>query len=327
MALHAKAVLGILADNLKKRGSVLPLSKKKSNGWARGLDIPAGGETILYTGHMYQLIPTISAMAVMMARLEDSWITRFMDLGRIANKFFNVSVFMSRADKSMQEEFDGTLRRIAILLREAGVEFGYLYEKEMYSGALIHDQGVDESFIAHARKVQELLAKNGVKRVITVDPHTTNMLKSVYPEMLGDFDIEVKSYFELLDELEIEPVRKIEGDVTIHESCIYARYEDIIDQPRRLLGRTGVDMHMPELSGLNTHCCGGPIESLFPSKAHMVAQARIEQLLETGSEVAAMCPICMVNLRGAASGKGVNIKDISEYLAKSYCKNGGSSDG
>ncbi len=320
MALHAKAVLGILIDNLKKRGSVLPLSKKKSTGWARGLDIPEGGETILYTGHMYQLIPTISTMAAAMAKLEDSWVTRFMDLGRIANKFFNVSVFMSWPDRSMQREFDRTLRRIAVLLREAGVNFGYLYEKEMYSGALVHDQGADESFIVHARKVQRLLAENGVRRVITVDPHTTNMLKSVYPEMLGDFDVEVKSYLELLDELGIEPARKIEGEVTLHESCINARYEDIIEQPRRLLGRTGMKIHLPELSGSNTHCCGGPIESLFPSKAHVVAESRVGQLREKGSEVAAMCPICMVNLRGASSGKDVTIKDISEYLVDSYCR-------
>ena len=56
MALPKKDILGILMDNLALRRSVLPLSHKAVTQWAAGLNIPRGGQTVLYTGHMYQIM-------------------------------------------------------------------------------------------------------------------------------------------------------------------------------------------------------------------------------------------------------------------------------
>ena len=69
MPLPIKPILGILADNLARRGSVLPISQRAATRWARGLNLPKGGETVIYTGHLYQLIPAIDAMAKQMAKL------------------------------------------------------------------------------------------------------------------------------------------------------------------------------------------------------------------------------------------------------------------
>jgi hypothetical protein len=57
MALPTAEVIAILADNLRLRGSVLPLSSRRATRWSDGLDLPRGGDTVLYTGQMYQLIP------------------------------------------------------------------------------------------------------------------------------------------------------------------------------------------------------------------------------------------------------------------------------
>ena len=67
-----------------------------------------------------------------------------------------------------------------------------------------------------------------------------------------------------------------------------------------------------------TFCCGGPAESLFPSKAHEIAGKRMEQLVDMGHDVVTMCPICLFNLESAAEGKGAAVEDISEYLVKAY---------
>ena len=53
---------------------------------------------------------------------------------------------------------------------------------------------------AHARRVQQILRSHGVRTVITIDPHTTHMLRTVYPTLLGDFDVTVRSYLEVLAE-------------------------------------------------------------------------------------------------------------------------------
>jgi hypothetical protein len=318
MPLPTKYVLGILVDNLLKRKSVLKLSHRTSTRWAQGLDIPRGGETVLYTGHMYQLIPAISALAAKMAFFENSWITNLFGLGRFANKFINLAWFMSRTDSDEVKQYNDILRKIAQTLQAAGINFGYLYEEEMYSGALVHDEGVDDAFKRHAQRVFDVFKRNGVKSVITVDPHTTNMLRSVYPEYVTGFDLEVKSYLEVLVDSKIEPSQSLNLNMTIHDSCVYARYENIISEPRHLLRKAGAEIIEPELAGKLTHCCGGPIESFFPGKAQAIAEKRMEQLAAAGGNIVAMCPICLINLKHAANSKNIEVKDISEYLVEAY---------
>jgi len=268
---------------------------------------------------MYQLIPAISALAAKMAYFENSWITKFFGLGRFANKFVNLAWFMARTDSKETRQYNDILRNIARMLQAARVDFGYLYEEEMYSGALIHDEGVDDAFKQHAQRVFEVLKKNGVKSVITVDPHTTNMLRSIYPRYVDGYDLEVKSYLEVLVDSNFDSQLTIELDVTIHDSCVYARYENIVNEPRLLLSKAGAKIIEPELAGKLTHCCGGPIESFYPGKAQAIAEKRIEQLAAAGGNIVAMCPICLVNLKHAAKNRNIEVKDISEYLVDAYC--------
>jgi Fe-S oxidoreductase len=267
---------------------------------------------------MYQLIPSIDALASQMARFEDSTITRFFGLGRFVNQFINLSFFMAlSASKEMKQENNQVLRNIAGMLKKAGVEFGYLYDRELYSGALVYDEGMDKSFGIHARRVFEVFRESGVRRVITVDPHTTSILRDKYPKFIQDFDLEVKNYMEVLAEQDLPVVQEQNKELVIHDSCIYARYEGMIDQPRLLLTNAGITVIDPELAGRSTHCCGGPIESLFPSKAHEIAASRVNQLNKNGENIVTMCPICLVNLRKAA-GEGCHISDISNTLADAY---------
>jgi Fe-S oxidoreductase len=318
MALPIGPVLGILADNLRKRGSVLPLSRSEATSWAKGLDIPHGGKTVLYTGLMYQLVPSIDALASQMARLENSAITQFFGLGRFVNQFINLSFFMSlAASKEMRRENNQVLRNIARMLKDAGVEFGYLYDRELYSGALIYDEGLEDIFRSHARRVFEVFRTNDVQRVITVDPHTTSILRDVYPRFVPGFDLEVENYMEVMVERELPVIQDQNKELVIHDSCIYARYEGMIEQPRHLLTNAGITVKDPELSGRSTHCCGGPIESLFPSRAYALAAKRVNQLREKGNHIVTMCPICLVNLRKAAA-ESCNISDISNTLADAY---------
>ena len=319
MPLPTATLLGFLADNLKHRRSVMPLSPRKTTRWAVGLDIPMGGETVLYTGHMYQIIPTLMQVEKATSRFEDHWMGKFFSLGRMMNKFVNLSWFIPRAHPDEQERYDKYLRNIVRLLRAAKVtEFGYLYGEELYTGALVRDLGLDDVFESHAHKVYEMFKKHGVKRVITVDPHTTDMLANVYPKIIPGYNLEVKSYLEVLREQGAEPKSRLESSVVIHDSCVYARYLDLVDEPRQLLEKAGATIHEPEYAGKLTFCCGGPAESLFPSKAREIAGKRMAQLATKGHDVVTMCPICLLNLKNAADGKGIAVEDISEYLVKAY---------
>ena len=315
MPLPIASILGIFSDNLRKRGSVLPLSKRTATGWAHGLNLPRGGETVIYTGHMYQMVPAIDAMSAQMALLENSFLTRFFSIGRLLNKFVNLSYFMGLAASSEKMRHSNqVLRDIVELLRDAGVEFGYLYEDELYAGALAYDEGIDEAFGDHVRRVADHLKKLGVRRLITVDPHTTKMFRQAYPHFVKDFDIEVQSYLEVLAQKHPEAMEPNNEEVVIHDSCVYARYENVCEQPRQLLRAAGLSVREPELSGKATHCCGGPLESLFPAEAHRISGIRVDQLEAAGKNVVTMCPLCWVNLSKAAGDRLV-ISDIANTLA------------
>jgi Fe-S oxidoreductase len=103
----------------------------------------------------------------------------------------------------------------------------------------------------------------------------------------------------------------------LHDSCVFARYEGVVDEPRELLAAAGVTIRDPENTGRQTWCCGGPVESLYPAKAAANAEKRVAQLRSVASDAVTMCPMCFVNLSGAA-GSSMRFKDISEYLREAY---------
>ncbi len=319
MALPTKEVLGILVDNLKIRKCVLPISKKAASRWAKDLKIPKGGNTVIYTGLMYQLMPYISALVSALEKMEGSFLLKFIKLGRFANKFISISSFFGKINKHEVEKHNKTLYIIANLLKKSGLDFGYLYDNDLYAGALAYDLGTDEALNKHITKVYKTLKENNVKRVITVDPHTTNMLREVFPEKIKDFDIEVKSYLEVLIDNKIKPVKQINGEVVVHDSCVYARCENVIDEPRILIENSGTKISEPEDTKKFTYCCGGPVESLFPDKALVIGKERIKQLKKAGKEVLVMCPICYANLsRSVTSDDNIKIKDITDFLNEAY---------
>jgi len=315
MPLPTKDVIGILGDNLRLRGSVLPLSKRDATRWTKGLDLPRGGETVLYTGQMFQLVPSVEGLVKAEERIGGSPLARLTGLGRRINRLVNVSALMARPSAQEREEFDRVPRTVAQLLRDAGVEFGCLYEDDLYSGALAQDLGLDELVAEHARRVHEIFRKHDVRRVITIDPHTTNMLRTVYPTLLQGYDVEVRSYLEVLAEAGGTAVAAPDGEVVLHDSCVFARYEGIVDEPRTLLARAGVTVLEPADAGRLTWCCGGPAESLYPEKALATARRRVEQLRPVSHTCVTMCPICLVNLRKAADGT-IEFRDLSQVLAE-----------
>ena len=321
MALPIAPIIGTLSDNLRLRKTVMPMPKRRLTGWADGLNIPRGGETVLYTGHMYQMVPSIAAMEARIAKFSQHKLApKAVRIGRVLNRLVNALPFVIRPGAEEQARANKRLRNIARLLQAAEVSFGYLYEEEQYAGALVCDLGMEEVFQAHARQLYAMLKKNGVRRVITVDPHTGDMLANVYPKFIEDYDLEVKSYLEVLAESTIKPKRALDSDVVVHDSCIYARHLSVVGPPRDLLARSGARLSTPANGGKATHCCGGPAESLYPEKARAIADKRVAQLAaEGGKEVVTMCPLCLLNLQGAANGN-LSIRDISEHLVEAFCE-------
>lgn len=311
------AVVGMLADNLRLRGSVIPLGRRATTRWADGLDLPRGGRQVLYTGQMYQLMPYLEVLASAKDKIAATPLAKLAGLGRRVNKVINVTTFLGRPSRTDREHYDTMLRDVVAVLRAAGVTPGYLYEDDLYTGALVHDYGEDEIVRGHGRRILANLRKHGVEEVITLDPHSTTMLRSVFPELVDGFDVRVRSYLEVLSDAAPTPRRALDETVVVHDSCLFARAENVVEQPRTLLRAGGLTLAEAAQSGTATWCCGGPAESLFPERAAANAAVRVGQLRAVAGTAVTMCPICLVNLKKAGAGS-LEVEDISSVLRRSY---------
>ena len=324
-------ILSMLSQNLSIRRSVFPLSSIALTAWARGLDIRRGGSTVLYTGHMYQMVPYLKGVQKRQDAIKEVS-HKMMPIARLINPFLNLTGIMSlfSADRDDIKRYNSYLKNIAVILKKCGIEFGYLYGLEDYAGALLYDMGVYNAFERHANRVFRRLKRLGIRRVITVEPHTTEMFKKVYPMVVDGFDIEAVTYLELLEDVvktngnvfsNIANSQKTQKEaVWVHDSCVYARHLDMDGIIASLLKKTGIEPLVPYYGGRLTHCCGGPIEALFPEKTAQIAKRRIEHF-KTGDKkgdsgyipVVTACPICHLNLHEAVGDKKA-IEDVSNVF-------------
>ncbi len=306
--------LAILAQNIAIRRSVLPLPYPVHTAWAKGLGLKRGGKTVIYTGQMYQMLPYLRRLQERRAKIPE----KLSRLARMINPLINLSYMAALGGVSSKERIrcNAILRRMVALLRAAGVEPGYLYERDLYAGALAHDLGLEEVFIRHAHRVARALREAGVARVICVDPHTAELLRDVYPQVVRGFRMEVVHWLQVVAEGLRGQASPVEGSLALHDSCILARRLGIVDQPRHLLSMAGWEVTAPRLSGPVTQCCGGPAETLFQERAEALARDRLEQFQGHQGPVVTACPICLLNLGKAGNGEARReVRDLAEMMA------------
>ncbi len=299
-----KALGDLLIGNLRSTMLPLPIDKGLCTRWAEGLGVPRGGDTIIYTSCLYQLVPAINKLVSLVGAA-----SRVPELARRAP--LGLMRALTRPDEAEAERMSGVVRRIAELLRRSGVEFGYLYEEEPYSGALLYELGFEEAFKEYSAVVARALGR--ARRVITIDPHTHNLLRNVLPKYQR-LDAEVVNYMELIKG--VKPSGVVEGEAVVHDSCLYSRYLGLRDAPRRLLDEAGIARREdPYVTGVATSmCCGGPVESINPSLSNSIAAARARDLSRLSKTVVVACPICLGNLsRNAPSG--VRVVDLAEAIS------------
>ena len=281
----------LIYENLQKYAFPYPLDKKICSGWAK--DIPKNGSTIIYTSCMHQT-----------ASLSDVY-SKFIPYAEKLSSFS----FLGKFVKPKKEELDRAylvLNKIANLLKKNGIEFGYLYEDEPYSGAILLELGYLDEFKRHAQHVYEFFKSRGVKKIITVDPHTHNALTR-YSEFI-QFDIEVVNYLEL-----IKDAKSLTNDTfVVHDSCLYSRFLNLRDNYRNIINKSGMKTVEDELvTGKDTsYCCGSPIKPVNPELSDKIAKARAEQLTRLSKNILVVCPMCYANL----SKHVENIKDLAEVI-------------
>ena len=293
--------------------------------WAKGLDLPRSGKTVLLTARMYQMLPYIMQVTGLIASakpfLSRSGFGAMVNLGNriMGDKIIRLKSLGSQNIRSKSKKI---LLGIANALSTIGEKPAYLYEDEPYSGVLLYDLGLDEYIEEHIIKVYRLLKRHNVKKVIGVDPHTVFMLREIYPKYIEDYDIEVKHYLEILSEnnetLKKSCKKHFEKEFVIHDSCYMTRELGIIEQARRISASLGMTILEPENTKLDTACCGGPIEYAFRDLTEKVSRTRIQELSNISKNIIVECPICLINLSKYEKEMGIKVWDMGELLFEAF---------
>ncbi len=163
-----------------------------------------------------------------------------------------------------------------------------IIDKKICCGLPAFEAGYEVEARKLARRNFEIFKEQGINEIITACPACYKMFSQDYPEMLPDWDIEVKNLWEIiLEKLENKP-RLIKNQamklVTYHDSCYLGRYCGIYNTPRRILELIGYEIKEIPDSKENSMCCGscGGLTRINPKLADEIAKQRLLQSKRIG---------------------------------------------
>jgi len=217
-------------------------------------------------------------------------------------------------------------RAVVQIMRAAGVDFAILGEEESCNAEWARRAGDEYLYQTQAQANVETLKQYRFKRIVTQCPHCFNTLKNEYPQFGGEW--QVLHHSQLIHELLAIGKLKLTGTwtggpVTFHDSCYLGRYNQVYDDPRRVLesvpGLRLTEMKRSRERGL---CCGGGGASMWMERqaGQRVNDVRVEEIAALSPALAAAaCPFCLIMLDEAVARRemagSVALKDIAEVVA------------
>nr|WP_245347609.1 (Fe-S)-binding protein [Oceanobacillus polygoni] len=227
--------------------------------------------------------------------------------------------------------FDSRSQKIAIafakLMNQAGVSFAILGNTEANSGDTARRIGNEFLFQEIAEKNIKTFEKNGVMKIVTIDPHAYNIFKNEYPDFGYTAEVyhHTQMLFDLVKSGKLKPERAINEKLTYHDSCYLGRYNGVYDPPREILTSIpGLELVEMDRSRENGMCCGagGGLMWTEETTGNRINVARTEQALAVQpSMISSACPYCLTMLSDGTKAKEVDedisTMDVAEILALS----------
>jgi len=253
-------------------------------------------------------------------------------------------------------------RSLAKLFEAADVEYGILFDDEVYDGNDIRRVGEELLFIEQAATMIESFQDADFEKIVCTDPHSMNTFENEYPELdfeewaddpMMDFDIDgnqwdgaepVYHWTQAVEEL-VENDRlglrgtELDYTVTYHDPCHLGRYNDEYEAPRELIRATGARLDEMPRNRADSFCCGGGGGGLWLDfdEEPKPSEERLREALEDTDAGAAIekfvvaCPMCMTMYEdGRKTGgyeEAIEIVDVAELLVEAIEAGGGAADG
>ncbi len=296
-----------LFNNIERNGNPWEISNDKRAEWAADLNIPLLGENpdadVLYwVGCMGSFDQRNKQVATSVAKILQAASVNFAILGpeesctgdparRIGNEY----LWQVQAQQNI-ETLNG---------------YGFNTAEQNHNG--------------HATGSTAVATKQ--RTIITACPHCFNTIKNEYPQLGGNYEVIYHTVFIdtlLADEKLKFPEGFDKRKLTYHDPCYVGRYNDVYDEPRRVLtvlNSNGVtEMHR---NRNKSFCCGGGGGRAWMEEkiGKRVNQTRVNEALDTKAEVlAAACPFCITmfedGVKGVEAEDQMKVEDISEIIAR-----------
>jgi Fe-S oxidoreductase len=227
--------------------------------------------------------------------------------------------------------YDERAKKIAAtvgsLLVKAGVSLGILGEKETCDGNEVRTLGESGLFQLLAEQNIESFKKHGIKKIITLDPHSFNAFKKDYPGLGGEF--EVYHYTQVLAQLIRSgkmDLKEYKAKVTYHDPCYLGRHNGEYKAPREILKSIpGLELIEMDRNGENAFCCGGGGGNFFTDilggGEDSPNRIRTMEALDTGAGIIAVaCPQCAKMLEDGIKAEELDDKlkvmDLAEIVTQ-----------
>jgi Fe-S oxidoreductase len=251
----------------------------------------------------------------------------------------------------------GVARKLAVLLKRAGVDFITLGDAESCCGLPAYWTGYREVFTKTVADTTTRLDATGVRTIITTSGSCLGAMRSKYPEYASAPQARVlhatESLVRLIEEGKLRLTKPVRRKVTYHDPCYLGRqsepplvwkgeyktthgcmqYADppkginrgvggVFDEPRRIL-RAIPGLEFVEMPRIREYafCCGGGggVPEAFPELARRTALHRLEEAASVGAEcLITACHHCRANLSSAQAPSGMPAFPVFDIIDLVY---------
>jgi Fe-S oxidoreductase len=169
------------------------------------------------------------------------------------------------------------------------------------------------------------------RTIITACPHCFNTIKNEYSQLGGNYEVVHHSVFigRLIESGQLKlPMGFDTRKLTYHDPCFLGRWNDVYDEPRKVLNvinATGVEEMRRNRN--RSFCCGGGGGRVWMEEkiGKRINQTRVQEALETGADtLAAACPFCITmfedGIKGVEAEERFKVMDLAEILAEALEK-------
>lgn len=221
-------------------------------------------------------------------------------------------------------------RATARLFHSLGIDFAILGNEEKCAGEcarLLGETGLFDTLMDYNMAVFRRYQFN---RIVTSGAHAFDAFKYQYPALGFNYPLEHTTPFlaRHLDSLKPLLKRKLDYQVTYHDSCCLGRHNGFYEEPRALLRAIpGVKLVEMPHNRINAVCCGGGgggmwLDTYYKARGNeRLSERRVREAVGTGAGVLAIsCPYEVSRFEDAAKVLGFDkqliVRDVAELLAE-----------